>query len=382
MRTINKKIIFIYGLIIAYILTRILSVKVSFLSIDNYANIFIWLILFFISYVLTKYDYRRFLDKTDKVQTTFIVVVIYLMLYFLSGLIFGYQYNAYSMTLKGISTNILLFIPIIFFQEYVRQVLVQYSGKKTKWLVLITILFILISVNYNSLSSDFRTPEAGFKFICSDVIPNIARNVLFTYLTLIGGCGSAIVYRLLTTIVGIILPILPNLDWFYTGLARILVPTILFVLVNYSHIRLVRNTTKKEERESRPSRYIPVFVFVFVIVGFVLGFFKYMPLAVVSNSMFPVFERGDMAIIEKIEQDQMDRIKVGTIIRFNADGFYVIHRVTAIKETDEGLVFTTRGDNNNVDDADKVSQKQVLGIYKTKVKYIGFPSVWLSEALR
>ena len=88
MRTINKKIIFIYGLIIAYILTRILSVKVSFLSIDNYANIFIWLILFFISYVLTKYDYRRFLDKTDKVQTTFFVVVIYLMLYFLSGLIF------------------------------------------------------------------------------------------------------------------------------------------------------------------------------------------------------------------------------------------------------------------------------------------------------
>ena len=142
MRTINKKIIFIYGLIIAYILTRILSVKVSFLSIDNYVNIFIWLILFFISYVLTKYDYKRFLDKTDKVQTTFIVVVIYLMLYFLSGLIFGYQYNAYSMTLKGISTNILLFIPIIFFQEYVRQVLVQYSGKKTKWLVLITILFI------------------------------------------------------------------------------------------------------------------------------------------------------------------------------------------------------------------------------------------------
>lgn len=382
MRAINRQIVIMYILIITYLITRVLSIKFSFFSIGNYLNVLIWFLIFLIGYSISKYNYRRFIDKDDKFQTTFIVVTMYLIIYFLSGLIFGYQYNAYSLDLKGIITNTILFIPIIIFQEYIRQVLIEYSGKNNKLLVLITILFILISINYNSLLSDFRSPEAGFKFICSDIIPNIARNVLFTYLTYISGYHSAALYRILITAAGIYLPILPNLDWFYSGLSGILVPTIIFVLVNYTHMKLVRNTTKEEEKSNKPATYIPVFIFIFIVVGFVLGFFKYMPLAVVSNSMYPLFERGDMAVIEKIKKEDLDKIKKGTIIRFQSDGYYVIHRVVDIEKTDDGLLFTTKGDNNNAEDADKVTEEQVLGIYKFRVKYIGFPSVWLSEALK
>ena len=383
MRAINKQIIGLYILIAVYLMSRVLSIKISILTISNTLNVFLWLGIFLIAYFISKNNYRRFLDKSDKVQTTFIVVVSYLIIYFLLGLVFGYQYNAYSINLKGIINNTLLFMPIIIFQEYTRGVLVEYSGNNKKILTIITIMFILVTVNYNSLLSDFRTTEAGFKFICSDVIPNIARNVLFTYLAYISGPGSGMVYRVLTTAFAIYLPILPNLDWFYTGLAGIIVPAILFVLINYSHMGLVRTTTKEEEKNNKPSHYIPVFVFVFVVVGFVIGLFKYMPLAVVSNSMFPLFERGDVAVIEQIKQKDLKRVKVGTIIRYQADGYYVIHRVTKIEETEDGgLLFTTKGDNNNAEDANKVKPQQVLGIYKFKVKYIGFPSVWLSEALR
>ena len=383
MRAINKQIIGLYILIAIYLVSRILSIKISILAIGNTLNVFLWLGIFLIAYFISKNNYRRFLDKSDKVQTTFIVVVSYLIIYFLLGLFFGYQYNAYSINLKGIINNTLLFMPIIVFQEYTRGVLVEYSGNNKKILTIITILFILVTVNYNSLLSDFRTTEAGFKFICSDIIPNIARNVLFTYLAYISGPGSGITYRALTTAFAIYLPILPNLDWFYTGLSGIIVPAIIFVLVNYSHMSLIRSTTKEEKQKNKPSHYIPVFIFIFVVVGFVIGLFKYMPLAVVSNSMFPLFERGDMAVIEQIKQKDLKRIKVGTIIRYQADGYYVIHRVTKIEETEDGkLLFTTKGDNNNAEDANKVKPEQVLGIYKFKVKYIGFPSVWLSEALR
>lgn len=382
MRSINKQIVMLYTLISAYLITRILSIKFSFLSIGNYLNAFIWLGLFLIGYTITKYNYRRFIDKSDKLQTIFIVVVTYLIIYFLSGLIFGYQYNAYSLDLKGIVTNTLLFIPIIIFQEYIRQVLIEYSGNNKKLLVVITIMFVLVGISYNSFLTDFRSPEAGFKFICSDIIPNIARNVLFTYLTYISGYKSATLYRILITATGIYLPILPNLDWFYTGLSGILVPTIVFVLINYTHMKKVQKTTRKDEKTNKPSTYIPVFVFVFFVVGFVLGFFKYMPLAIVSNSMFPLFERGDMAVIEKIKKEDMDKIKKGTIIRFQVDNYYVIHRVVDIEESEDGLLFTTKGDNNNAEDVDKVTENQVLGIYKFKVKYIGFPSVWLSEAIK
>ena len=369
MRAINKRVISLYILISTYVIAELLSLKFGIFSIGNKLNVFIWFIIFFIAFLIARRNYRRYLNKSDKFQTTFITIITYLSFYFTLGIFFGYQHNVYSMTTKGIVSNTLLFLPIIVFQEYVRQVLIEYSGNNKKALVLITILFILVTINYPSVVSNFKSSESAFKFICSDIIPTIARGVLFTYLTYISGYASAAVYRILITAISLYLPILPNLDWFYTGLSGILVPAILFVIINYSHLMLIRKQTRKEEKSNKPSTYIPIFVFIFIVVGFVIGMFKYMPIAVVSNSMFPLFERGDVAIIEQIDKEELNKINVGTIIKYQASGYYVIHRVTKIEETDDGLLFTTKGDNNNAEDSDKV-------------KYLGFPSVWLSESLK
>ena len=73
---------------------------------------------------------------------------------------------------------------------------------------------------------------------------------------------------------------------------------------------------------------------------------------------------------------------VDDIIKFAVDNYYVIHRVYAIEETENGIVFTTKGDNNNAPDSKPVRPEQIQAVYKTHVKFLGFPSVWLSEALR
>lgn len=382
MRAINKRVIILYILISTYVIAGLLSLKISMFSIGNKLNLFIWFVIFFVAYLIARRNYRRYLNKYDKFQTTTITVITYLSIYFTLGVFFGYQHNVYSMTTKGIISNTLLFLPVILFQEYTRQVLIEYSSNNKKTLILITILFILVTINYPSLLANFKTSESAFKYICSDIIPTIARGVLFTYLTYISGYASSSVYRILTTAITLYLPILPNLDWFFTGLSGILVPAILFVIVNYSHLMLIRKQTRKEEKSNKPSTYIPAFVFIFAVVAFVIGMFKYMPLAVVSNSMFPLFERGDVAIIEQINKSELNKIKVGTIIKYQASGYYVIHRVTKIEESDDGLLFTTKGDNNNAEDSEKVKESQVKGIYKFKVKYIGYPSVWLSEQLK
>ena len=210
MRAINKKIVLLYALLIAYVTIRILSVINGAYTISNELNVGIWGVLFLLVLILTRRDYNRYLDQYDKVQTTFIVVVAYLMIYFVTGLFAGYQYNAYSLTLKGIISNTIMFMPIIIFQEYIRQVLVSYSGGKNLWMSVITILFILISLNFNSLLNDFRNAESAFKFMCSDVIPLVARNFVFTYLAYISSCKPVIVYRMLTTAMSIYVPILPN----------------------------------------------------------------------------------------------------------------------------------------------------------------------------
>ena len=382
MRAINKKIIFVYALVIAYVIARIVSVTTDKFIISNEANVGIWGAIFLIGLIATRGDYNRYLDQYDKVQTTFIVVVAYLMIYFILGLFVGYQYNVYSLTPRGILHNTIMFMPIIIFQEYIRQVLVSYSSGKNKWMAFITILFILISVNFNSISSDFRNAETGFKFICSDLIPIIARNFVFTYLVYISSCKPTIIYRMLTTAVSIYLPILPNINWFYTGLFGILVPIILYVLVNYSQAKLERKMTWQEEKRSRQITYVPVLVIVFLIVGFVVGLFKYQPVAVISDSMLPVFARGDMIIVEKVEKDDIENIEVGDIIKFQTESYYVIHRVHEIEKTKDGIQFITKGDNNNAPDSKPVKPEQIQAKYVGHVKYLGFPSVWLSEALR
>lgn len=382
MRAINKKIIFVYGLVIAYIVARILSVTTDKFFISNELNLGIWSGLFLIGLIATRRDYNRYLDQYDKIQTTFIVVVAYLMIYFVLGLFVGYQYNAYSMTPRGLLHNTIMFMPIIIFQEYIRQVFVSYSSGNNKWIAFITILFILIGINFNSLSSDFRNAEAGFKFICSDMLPLVARNFVFTYLAYISSCKPTIIYRLLTTAASIYLPILPNLNWFYTGLFGIVVPIILYVLVNYSQAKLERKLTWEEEKKNRPITYVPVLVIGFLVVGFVIGLFKYQPVAVISDSMLPVFARGDMIIVEKFEQENVEDLKVDDIIKFAVDNYYVIHRIHEIEKTDTGILFITKGDNNNAPDSKKVRPEQIQAVYKTHVKYLGFPSVWLSEALR
>ena len=324
MRAINKKILFIYVLLITYITIKILSVNIGALSISNELNVGIWGALFLVSLFLTKNDYNRYLDQYDKVQTTFIVVVGYLMIYFIVGLFTGYQYNAYSLTPRGIITNTILFMPIIIFQEYVRQVLVNYSDGKSKWIALITIMFILISLNFNSVFNDFRNAESGFKYLCSDLIPLVARNFVFTYLAYVSSCKPVILYRLLTTAVSIYLPILPNINWFYTGLFGILVPIILYILINYSQIKLERKLTRQEEKRSRPISYLPTLIIIFLIVGFVVGLFKYQPVAVVSDSMFPLFSRGDMIIVEQLKGEEINKLKVGDVIKFATSSYYVI----------------------------------------------------------
>lgn len=382
MRAINKKIIFLYTLVIIYIVARVLGTATSSFSISNEVNIGIWVAMFLFALYATKGDYNRYLEQYDKVQTTFIVVVVYLMFYFILGLFLGYQYNAYSMTPRGLLHNTIMFMPIIIFQEYVRQAFVSYSDEKNKWMFFISILFILININFNSLSSDFRNAEIGFKYVCSDLIPLIARNFVFTYLTYISSCKPAIVYRLLTTAASIYLPILPNINWFYSGLFGILVPMILYVLINYSQAKLERKLTWQEEKKSRPITYVPALVFVFLVVGFVIGFFEYQPVAVVSDSMLPVFARGDMIIVDKLTDEDIKKLKVGDIIKFQTDSYYIIHRIHEIEQTESGLLFITKGDNNNAPDSKKVKPDQIHSKYVCYIKFLGFPSVWLSEALR
>lgn len=373
--------------ILIYLIAILYTVFVSILFIDDIVsgynliiNPIFWIALFGLSVYLFKDSKTRIKLKKDKVQTIFIIILMYLIFYFISGLFFGYSRSPYSHSILGIIQNLWSFVIIIIFQEYVRHILANNCSKRKLFYVLTTLLFILIEINFYNFENNFISGESSFKYVSSILLPIIVRNMLFTYLTLECGFESVLAYRMPIMFANIILPIFPDLNWFIIALYELVLPFVCFIVINYMHTKKQERISRRRIRKQNPIKNIPFILVLFLFVGFVAGLFKYMPIAVMSNSMSNVINRGDMVVVEKLSKKEAKNLKVQDIIEYNLDGDVIIHRIIEVQKQKDGTVrFITMGDNNTAPDNKPVKQDQVMGKVKFKVSYIGYPVVYLND---
>lgn len=80
-----------------------------------------------------------------------------------------------------------------------------------------------------------------------------------------------------------------------------------------------------------------------------------------TNSMDPLLDENANGLEIKPKQDQL---KVGDIISYRSEflGGTVIHRIIAINQDNYGTYYTTQGDNNNVQDPEKIRFDQIEGV--------------------
>ena len=97
--------------------------------------------------------------------------------------------------------------------------------------------------------------------------------------------------------------------------------------------------------------------------------------------MLPYFSRGDAVLIEKLDNEELKKIKVDDVIAFHYNNQILVHRVVSINEVNGNYKIKTKGDNNDYVDAWTVSNEDVCGKVKNVIKYIGIPSVELSELM-
>ncbi len=84
------------------------------------------------------------------------------------------------------------------------------------------------------------------------------------------------------------------------------------------------------------------------------------PVVVLSGSMSPAFEAGDMIFIQKTDPYTL---KVNDVICYLEEESAVTHRIMEIQQQDGSLLYITQGDANNTEDATPVSPEQVQGKY-------------------
>lgn len=116
--------------------------------------------------------------------------------------------------------------------------------------------------------------------------------------------------------------------------------------------------------------------------GEVPGYGNTKPLIVLTDSMYPTIKAGDMILIKVTD---FDDVKEGDVIAFFESATErtttVTHRVKEINYDEDGnkVSFTTQGDANNIEDADKVTADMLIGVYKTRIPLLGDIAIFLKS---
>lgn len=104
----------------------------------------------------------------------------------------------------------------------------------------------------------------------------------------------------------------------------------------------------------------------------------YLPLIVLTDSMYPEIESGDLIICHTVEGDE---VKANDIIAFfdpaGNGSSIVTHRVLEVISQDGDLEFRTKGDFNNTEDKMLVPEENLVGIYQTRIPNAGHVAMFM-----
>lgn len=372
---------FVSFLLLIYIIMFRLVIVKRYLAYYDFINIgFLLIICLFVYRVFGYRKSNNSLICYSTMQNLIISFIIYYVMIYVLGLFFGFVYNPFSMNLKLILRNLSSLVVFICLREFIRYMIVKGSNKRDILsFVLITLLFSLFDIIMEISGYNLYTGSGIFEFIESSIIPNLALNCMLTYLSYYYDLKCSLFFILLMKTPIYFMPIFPDLGDYFSS-----VLTILFTFYCYYQASIVLEKYERKLSVVNRKKYSLKILIVFpllIFAGLVSGLFKYHLFAIGSNSMVPYFSKGDTVLIEKLDKDELDEVKVGDVLAFYAGKVLIVHRITNIEELDDDYLFSTKGDNNPDADNFKTDSDHVYGKVKFVVKYLGIPSIEIRDLL-
>ena len=367
-------------LVLAILLLFINNLFFPFLE-NQIAGIVFLAILFIILVVLKGFE-REKKKKTLDINFNLVShVIVYFVFIYVLGIFTGYAKTIYSLDFIKMIGNILPVILLILFEELLRyQVVSKVKGGKHEKGILSLLIFFFVLFDIRNVFPLSQDINLLMDQISLTILPAIAKNLAYTYLVYHISYKSLILFRILMEIPIYVVPIYPNLGSYLTGICEIVFPFLVCLLIS----RAVKKERMFFIRESKHlgSKIVTAifFVCVFIVILLTSGYFKYYFLAIVSPSMSPNINRGDVVIVEKLNEEEKDKIEVGDILVYRNNDRVIVHRVVEKSDSQDGnYTYQTKGDNNDDIDAVVIYEKDIIGVARLKISAIGYPSVWLSE---
>jgi signal peptidase len=368
----------VFGLLAA--IYCLINLALPRLPIDSFARTYViqpilWGLLAWAILVLPRYRSAGGLRlKTTIIRLALVIGFFQLALYVIGGLFSSFGKSPYSFTPTGILTNVVFVGLMLVGMELSRAWLINRLGRKHTLLAVafVAVFYTLLSLPLARITG-LRPELASITYVNSTVLPALAENMLASFLALLGGPLAAIAYRGILQAFWWFCPILPNLPWAFKGLIGVVVPIVGLVVANTLRTSRPRQRQARRERGGSLAGWVVTTIIAVVIIWFAVGLFPVQPTMVISGSMRPNLDVGDVVIIAKVSADI---IKPGDIIQFGeAEGVTTVHRVVEVREIEGKRVFITQGDANRAPDPDPVLTDNVVGKMILNIPKVGWAAI-------
>lgn len=299
----------------------------------------------------------------------------FLIVVYSIGLFTGFNNTVLKLNFSYLFNVVFLQFITVILLELMRYGICRNSVNSKKPIILFTIIMIVLNVVAEINGYNLKETEGVFVFICVVLLPVISRELLCSYLAYKVSYLPALIFKLVITLYQYVLPIIPNLGYYLYASFNLFLAYFIYFLSSKS-IDYAEKAKVYVSKSTRKIIFIPLLIILLIIVLLVSGLFKYKMIAIGSNSMEPVYSRGDAVIYSKADASEVVK---DDILVFVKNGVVVTHRIIKISGSGNEILIQTKGDANNTPDSFTVNSGDVLGIVKYKVKYIGFPTIWINE---
>lgn len=377
----NKYTVYIVEIVLFLYTILFQTVIINHLRINaELINIIFWVLITFFILLRCHYPKDDSYFKSASIRIIIISLLTILITVYLLGIFLGYSNSIFSHKPIVLLHNIGPIVITILSEEIIRHIVCKNSGNSKLPIIILTIIYILFHVLSAYKYTKFYNNEDIFIFISGVVLSTVAMQLLYSYITYKISPRPSILLRILLEIYPYIFPFYPNLGDYITSVIDIALPFFIYKSLNKT-ISYHDKTNIHYRNIIINIMLIPIMSGLAIIVLLVSGVLKYKMIAIGSNSMVPVYHRGDAIIYEQIKEDIKENVEVGDILVFKRNDIVMTHRIKRIIYNNNECIYITKGDANEDIDHFETNEKNVLGVVKYRIKYIGYPTIWITEEI-
>ena len=332
-----------------------------------------------ISYFFLKIDKRKERLSKDILLITGISILLYWLIIYIVGYFSGFLMNGYQRSFAGISRNVLFGLGLIVSTELMRHMFLRRRNDNVKIFIFTIIVFSLLEIVTKVSMSQLSNNTQIVKVLFSVVVPIFSKNILLTFITSKVGFISSMLYRSLMELPIYIVPIIPNLGYYIENLLITILPLLVLLIIYKLYYsddgKITSSRSYSKIGKLSGIIYTGIVILLIVVILLVSGIGRFIVYTIGSASMEKTINVGDVVLIDKKDK----KFKENDIIAFYHNDVILVHRIVKIYSDAYGEYYQTKGDNNETNDAWLVKDTDVVGQYRMRFRWIGWPTVLLNE---